>query len=189
MIACILSSRAPALNILGIDINLKAIKEANHNAFINPQFQNLSFRHTSYQELLAEENSFNTIICNPPFFNTAMPSHNIDKAFAKHTLTLSPELIIETARGLLSAQGTLNLVTDLRSISRIERLARTYGLVITRINLVRPKPDIEANRLLMEFSRNLKAAKNVESEIIIRNQDGSYHKSYIELTRDLYLKF
>lgn len=189
VIACILASKEPALNILGIDINPKAIKEANQNALINPQFQHLSFRLTSYQELLYTEKKFNTIICNPPFFDTAMPSYDIDEALAKHTLTLSPELIVETAAGLLCPEGTLNLITNLRNISEIEKLANTYGLAITRISFVRPKPDIEANRQLMEFSRNLKAAKSKGSEIIIRNLDGSYHNSYIELTRDLYLKF
>lgn len=191
LIACIVASRSPQLHILGIDISEIAIAEARHNVDINPQFANLSFGLKSYQEMLEDEGRgiFDLIISNPPFFDTNMPSSIAATAAAKHIKSLSPEIILKSAHRLLSEEGSFSLITENRNLQANIQLAKMNNLILSRLCRVRPKPSKPQNRMLMEFRKSPTKKKNCITELVIRNEDNSYHILYKNLTNQLYLNF
>ena len=132
-----------------------------------------------------ESDSFDTVVCNPPYFinnDKKMINNDLVKAIARHEITLNLDDIFKSSRYLLKNGGNLAIVhrTD-RFIEIIEKF-RYYGLEPKKIQFIYPKQDKNSDLFLIEGVKNGKVGLKILPNLIIHNDDGSY-KDYI---RDLF---
>jgi len=69
---------------------------------------------------------------------------------------------------------------------RFLNMAQDHNLFCTKKTIVKPTPNKQANRVLLELQRTKQII--IENELIIEDKGRhQYSKEYIELTKDFYL--
>ncbi len=186
-IPLILSTKTNA-DIIGVEIqkdvyNL-ALKTVQYNK-LEKQIQILNGNINDIYKGLGAE-SFDTIVCNPPFFkiNSETKQNESEyKKVARHEIFLDLEQLFQISRYLLKTGGNIAVV------HRPERLVDIISTMLKndiqpkRIQFVHPKIDTLANCLLIEGTKYGKSGVKILKPIYAHNLDGSYSdeiKKYFE---------
>ena len=188
LIALMMAQRTSA-QIIGIEIEKNAAEEATHN-FARSNWKNrLSVQNISFQEFAKKNNEkFDLIISNPPFFINDQKSKHTNMAIAKHNDLLPlPDLILGCKK-LISEEGKIAVILPIVAAKKIIELACETGLFLTRLTEIFPTPQKESNRYLMEFSTK-KQTLPKNTLTIFEELNGKFSKSYKELTKEFYLNF
>lgn len=154
------------------DLAVKSIKENNLEdkiKIINEDVNNLSN--------IYESESFDIVICNPPYFKTKnkeLLNDNDIKTIARHEVKLNLDDIFRQARYLLKNGKKLVMVHRPDRLIEIIDIMKKYNFEPKRIKLCYPKANEDANILLIEAVKNGKSGLKVEKPLIIHNEDGSY---------------
>lgn len=170
--------------ITGVELDKDAAADCKYNMESSPWADRLSVDNKDFEQI---EGQFDLIISNPPFFTGDLAAAGTSRMLARQGISLNYFTLIEFAAKHLTAKGRLAFTSDMRHESAIVYTAEINRLSLSRICRVSGKEGREPVRLLWEFS---KGKETLESKEFLshRNADGSYHKDYIGLTRDFYLK-
>jgi tRNA1Val (adenine37-N6)-methyltransferase len=188
LIALMLAQRAPYARITAIDIDQKAVEQAQYNFSISPWKERLECHLSALQQVEGEE-LFDLIVSNPPYFQDSLKNPDNQRAMARHTDTLSySELLAHSAR-LLTHNGTLALVLPIEAEQQIITIAQTHKLYPTHITHVYPKPGKAAKRLLIAFSL-LPIANSpspIANSLTLESATSPRSEEYKNLTQEFYL--
>lgn len=177
-------------HITGIDIDATSIKEAHENNLLFPfQPTHNTFIHTSLQDFSENTHNlrFDLIVSNPPFFAHSLKPATEARQKSKHSDSTLPfhELACCVSK-IITENGLFYLILPVIEGGEFETIAQDYLHLTEKITIF-PKEHKAAHRLVLGFSKTVQERK--ESQIIIRNDDNSYHHTYQEITRDFYLNF
>jgi len=187
LIALMLAQRSTA-KITAIEIEQKAATEARENVASSPWKDRIEVLHTSFQELAQTTSvKFDLLVSNPPFFTKASKAASNERTLARHNDSLSFEELILHSSELLHENGSLALIIPADAFDVLNNLADSSGLFLKRLTRIHPKPSKPVNRMLVQWTKKKSDAEI--KEISIYQNDGSFTKDYIDLTRDFYLKF
>ena len=128
-------------------------------------------------DLYFDINSFDVIVCNPPYFKLNENSNIndcIQKTIARHEKEITLSEIVGSAKRFLKNNGTFAMVhrTD-RLIEIIEEF-RKNNIEPKRIRLVYPKKGKESNMFLIEGRKNGKNGLKVLPPLYVHNDKGDY---------------
>lgn len=167
-----------------IDIDYNSVKEAAQNFGQSPWKNRLLATHSSLQQYAVScRQKYDLVISNPPYFTNSLKNQTGSKTLARHNDQLPFNELISCSKNLLVPEGRMQLVLPANEQNNICSYARKYGLSLSRIIYVHPKPDKEANRIITEFS--LANIAHVESQQLqLRNAGGEYSTDYIALLKD-----
>ena len=187
LIALMLAQRSEAM-ITGIDIDQSAVLQANENVQTSPWSNRISIFEKSLQDFTLNSNErFDLIVSNPPYFVNSTKTPVENRTAARHTDLLTHEELIEHSLKLLSPVGRICLILPIIEGQKCIEFAETKHLFCTKQVTVYPKPNVEAKRLLLEFSL-VKSAKS-ETKITIESETRhQYSTEFTELAKDFYLK-
>ncbi len=188
LIALMIAQRSQNSFITGIDIDQHAAIEAAENAGKSPWPHRISIQHISFQNF-AETNTgkFSLIISNPPFFSNSVKNANTRLSAARHNHLLPFADIISGTRRMLDEKGHLSIILPVDEADLFIESASNNGLFLRRIANVKPFPDKEPNRSLMEFS--FLKSETVRTVFSVYNETKlNYSQEFISLARDFYLK-
>jgi tRNA1Val (adenine37-N6)-methyltransferase len=186
LIALMLAQRSES-SILAIDIEENAVLQATENIKNSPWPNRVEVKQIALQDL-AETTSdhFDLIVSNPPYFVNSLKTPVLNRTTARHTDTLTHEELIENAMKLMTPDGRICIILPVAEGLQCIEFAESKGLYCSKKVNVYPKPDIEAKRLLMEFSL-LKTEMEV-SELVIEIERHHYSPEFVRLAKDFYLK-
>lgn len=124
-----------------------------------------------------EPNSFDIIVCNPPYFKMNEKSNlneSIQKTIARHEKEITLSEIISIAKKYLDNNGTFAMVhrTD-RLIEIIEEF-RKNNIEPKRIRLIYPKVGEESNMFLIEGRKNGRVGLKILHPLIAHHNNGEY---------------
>jgi tRNA1Val (adenine37-N6)-methyltransferase len=148
----------------------------------------IKVENTSLQNFNSDQDKFDLIVTNPPYFSDSLKNPDPRKTFARHNDSLSSEELLEGVSKLLDEQGRLQLILPYVEGNIFIAGANKFGLYCNNILKIKPLPTSEIRRLILTFSRIRK--KPVESFLTFEH--GKRHEftdEYINLTKDFYLKF
>jgi tRNA1Val (adenine37-N6)-methyltransferase len=188
LIALMLAQRAPYARITAIDIDQKAVEQAQYNFSISPWKERLECHLSALQQVEGEE-LFDLIVSNPPYFQDSLKNPDNQRAMARHTDTLSySELLAHSAR-LLKQQATLALVLPIEAEQQIITIAQTHKLYPTHITHVYPKPGKAAKRLLIAFSLLpiANCLSPIANSLTLESATSPRSEEYKNLTQEFYL--
>ena len=188
LIALMLAQRCSSI-ISGIEIEKNAAAEAVENISGSPWKNRIEILNISFQNYTqSTSGKFDLILSNPPFFVQDKKPLNNNLAIAKHSDLLPLSDLIAGSAQLLNRNGKLALILPVLQAKKAIDLAEIKGLFLTRQTEVKPTPNKNPNRILMEFS-TVKSKLNSDSLTIYENSGSDYSQQYKELTKDFYLKF
>ena len=187
VISLILAQRCQA-QITAIDIHQASIWEARANFKESPWSDRLKALMIPYQLYARQGNpiQYDLIISNPPFFENDLKSSDENRNLARHNDQLSFRDFLLASRNFISEKGNLSLILPVTEGKLFIKEAQNFGFYLQKQIEIKPKPEKEANRLILSFGNQV-MDEIQEKSITIRNSDNSYTEAYKTLTEDFYL--
>lgn len=190
VISLMLAQRSDAMTIDAVELDENAYEQTVENFEQSDWGDRLYCYHASFQEFATEmqeeEESYDLIISNPPFYTDEFETENEARNKARFTSSLSFKELIENSTKILSESGIFSVVIPYKEEQNFVSIALENNLYLNRVCRVKGNLSSEIKRSLLEFSFQQEELK--EEELIIEISRHQYTEKYKELTRDFYLK-
>lgn len=185
LIALMLAQRFPSSTLLGIDIDEAAVSQARENVAASPFADRVVIEGVSLQELDAAPETFDAIVCNPPFFEESLLSPDAGRTTARHTTSLPfAELIEHTAR-LLKPDGRFCVILPTTSFDSFHLQCFPLGLSLAVRCDIQTSPGKAPKRTMACFRKAEGITRR--DELLVLTEGGQRSAAYSALTRDFYL--
>lgn len=186
LIALMCAQRFPNLTILGIEAEINAAQEAFVNVKNSPFVHQIEIKHQTLQQLIGEAQRFDSIVCNPPFFEGVFEENSARK-LARHIQELPPEILIDSIKKLLTSNGIANVIYPFELMERVEKtIAQNQLFVHHQTHILATADSKKPERVLYSFGRNEK--EKVIDQIAIETSRHVYTREYRQLTGAFYQK-
>ncbi len=188
LIALMLAQRSPEqVKIHAIELEESAAKEAAHNFGQSKWGNRLAVSHSSLQQFSTSE-TFDLIVCNPPFFKSGNTAKELARARARHDDCLSLQELVTGAVKLLSNKGLFSLIIPTDRLADLLAETNKVGLSLRRQTAVYPNPLKAAKRQLLCFGKEPQYCVPTELtlETGVRHD---YTEAFRALLKDFYLAF
>lgn len=184
LLALMLAQRTDA-QIHALEIDSKVAQQAKENVLHSPWPNQIKVLNVDFQNYHPQA-VYDQIICNPPFFKNSFKGRSELKNTAIHNDSLPMESLLEQSQALLTDQGCLWVMYPEYEMSRFEKIATDSDLSLSSQTFVYNTFDTPIFRVISEF-RKMTPKEPHQSELIIKEHDGSYTKSFHDLLKDYYL--
>ena len=190
VISLMLAQRCDAMTIDAVEVDEQAHEQCVENFELSDWRDRLFCYNTSFDEFVSEmeeeEEQYDVIISNPPFYVDAFETENEARNKARFTSSLSFENLISGAAKLLSESGVFSVIIPFKEETKFIELAKSKNLFLSNVCRVRGNVDSEIKRSMLAFS--FKTENVLEEELAIEISRHKYTEAYIALTKDFYLK-
>lgn len=190
IIALMLAQRSFALTIDAVEIDNDAYEQTVTNFENSNWGDRLYCYHSSFQnfaeEIAEEDETYDLIISNPPFYTDEFESENDARNKARFTSSLSFNELLKGVSKILSKKGKFAVIIPFKEEQVFVELAKENNLFLNRVCHVKGNPSSAFKRSLLEFSFEDK--KLIKENLTIEIKRHQYTDEYINLTKDFYLK-
>ena len=187
LISLMVAQRSIA-KIVGIEIDPNAVTQSIENIKNSPWNERMTIINSDFIDWAStQQNKFDHIVSNPPFFNSGPKASIIERATARHENSLTYEALIKSAIPLLTNDGKISIISPFDRKDDIIFYCELSQLHISRLTYVSSKPNCNPNRILWEICKHKQILS--QSHLFIRNDNNGYSEEYIKLTKDFYLNF
>ena len=190
IIALMLAQRSFALTIDAVEIDNDAYEQTVTNFENSNWGDRLYCYHSSFQnfaeEIAEEDENYDLIISNPPFYTDEFESENDARNKARFTSSLSFNELLKGVSKILSKKGKFAVIIPFKEEQVFVELAKENNLFLNRVCHVKGNPSSAFKRSLLEFSFEDK--KLIKENLTIEIKRHQYTDEYINLTKDFYLK-
>lgn len=190
VIALMLAQRSDAMTVDAVEIDENAYEQTVENFEQSDWGDRLFCYNASFvefaEEMAEEEEEYDVIVSNPPFYTDAFESDDEARNKARFTSSLSFKELLEGVSKILAENGKFSTIIPFKEEETFIELAKSYQLYPNRICRVKGKPTTEVKRSLLAFSFTENSLQ--EEELIIETKRHQYTDAYINLTKDFYLK-
>lgn len=185
VIALMAAQRNADADIVAIDVDKAATECAARNFERSPWAERLSAKCVRVQDF-ADDERFDAIISNPPYFLDSLLSPSQQRTMARHAVTLTFEELSDSVCRLLSDDGHFTLILPTEEMAIFEAIT---PLSISRYCNVYSIEGGSVKRVMAEFRRRKTTLPKVEELTIELPVRGQFTAEYRQLTKDFYLKF
>ncbi len=189
IISLMIAQRSDA-EIEAVELESNAFEQCVENFENSPWADRLYCYNASFQELVEEieeeEETYDLIVSNPPFYTQDYKSELEDRNLARFENSLPFEILIQGVSKLLSDSGNFTVIIPKKEEEQFINLAKSNNLYLNRLCDVQGNQTSEVKRVLLEFSRKITEIQ--KENLIIETQRHQYTEDYINLTKDFYLK-
>lgn len=181
LVAMMMAQRNFNSKILSIDINEDAVEISAANFLNSPFNEQLQAELVDFKEM-PENQRFDLIVSNPPFFEINSSSKDI---LARQTVALNFEELIRKSSRLLAENGIFSVIIPQSSFFVFKDLSLKHHLKLQRKVSIFGTENSLAKRVLLEFGFKEKIVK--EEQVIIENSPRKYSDQYLEITKDFHV--
>ncbi|WP_417786075.1 tRNA1(Val) (adenine(37)-N6)-methyltransferase [Tenacibaculum sp.] len=190
VISLMLAQRSDAMTIDAVEIDENAYEQTVENFEQSDWGDRLFCYNASFvefaEEMEEEEEVYDVIVSNPPFYTDNYETEDKARNKARFTSSLSFEELLKGVSKILSDNGKFSTIIPFKEEGGFIELAKNYNLQVNRVCRVKGTPDTEIKRSLLELS--FVKTPIQEEELIIEIKRHQYTEAYINLTKDFYLK-
>jgi tRNA1Val (adenine37-N6)-methyltransferase len=187
LLSLMVAQRSEA-TIDAVEINPEAAAQAEENFAFSPWADRLSLHPVSLQEFVKyNQQNYDVILSNPPFFLASLKSGNAAKDSAKHTGDLFFEDILAFAQKHLTPEGKLYILLPPAEATHFAKLAPAHELYLAETIEVYTYINGQCIRHIQTYSFAAPTALTI-SQLHIREADKTtYTSEFTELLREYYL--
>lgn len=186
LIALMMAQRFAYATITAIDIDGDACEEARANAAASRFADRITVEQSSLQDF-APTACFDSIVSNPPFFQSSLKAPDPRRAMARHADSLPFGVLFSRIDALLTADGVFSAVVPADGAADFIAEGYLHGLRLTRRCDVRTTERKPPRRSLLTFARQAYGPAEHE-EHVLQRPDGSRSEWYQKLTDDFYIR-
>ncbi len=186
LIALMVAQRSKA-QIIAIDIDNHSFQQTYININQSPWSERIVAFHISLQDFaIKQSDKFDHIVSNPPYFSNSLKSKESSRNLARHNESLPLQDLIKISKSLLTNDGKLSLILPVDEAEQACVIAKENALFCSKKLGLKPLPNKNFKRLLLEFQTEEIVCQH--SELIIENERGIYTPQYAEMVKEFYLK-
>ena len=190
VIALMMAQRSDALTIDAIEIDENAYEQCVDNFELSDWSDRLFCYNTSFEEFVTEmeveEEKYDVIISNPPFYSDTFETNNEARNKARFTSSLTFNNLISGVSKMLSDSGEFSVIIPFKEEEHFVAIANQNNLFLKKVCRVKGTSTSELKRSLLTFS--FEKEKCIEETLVIETERHQYTKEYRSLTKDFYLK-
>jgi tRNA1Val (adenine37-N6)-methyltransferase len=190
VIGLMLAQRSEAMTIDAVEVDENAYEQTVANFEESDWGDRLYCYSATFQEfaneIADEEETYDLIVSNPPFYTDDFETENEARNKARYTSSLSFEVLLIGVSKILSSKGKFAVIIPFKEEEVFINLAKENNLFVNRVCHIQGNPTSEIKRSLLEFSFYQTEIK--KEHLIIELDRHQYTEDYINLTKDFYLK-
>ena len=190
VIALMLAQRSDAMTIDAVEGDEQAFEQAVENFEKSIWKDRLYCYNATFQEFVKEiqeeEETYDLIVSNPPFYTDDFETLNFARNKARFTSSLSFEELVTGVSKILSKNGKFSVIIPCKEEVQFIAIAEENNLFVNRICRVQGNINSPVKRSLLTFSFRKTAIE--EAQLIIETTRHNYTEDYTRLTKDFYLK-
>ena len=190
VISLMIAQRSDAMTIDAVEIDENAYEQTVANFEESDWGDRLYCYNATFnefaEEIAEEEETYDLIVSNPPFYNDDFETDDVARNKARFTSSLSFKELIVGVSKILSEKGKFCVVIPFKEETNFINLGIENNLRLNRICRVKGNETSEIKRCLLEFSFD--ETEIQEESLIIEIERHQYTEDYINLTKDFYLK-
>src|SRR5688572_23512187 len=182
LLSLMVAQRSDA-GITAVEIDAAAAEQAQENIAESPWKNRIVLAKKSLQEFgKINTQTFDVIICNPPFFQASLRSPNAAKTIAKHTQELPFEDILTFVLKFLNPEGVFYLLLPPAEAEIFRKLAQSVKLFPGKELQIFTQPNGKHLRTIYAYTFQENPIRS--AELIIRNRDQSSAADFTDLPTD-----
>jgi tRNA1Val (adenine37-N6)-methyltransferase len=186
LIALMLAQRFENAKVTAVEIEQNCARQCFDNIKNSPYSQRVLIENTSIQNLALSENEpFDLLVSNPPFFIDAYASENDQRNLARHNTTLRQHELWKSVTDLSHEKSAFCIILPINEGELFIAKGKEYPWHLASKVWVKGSPDSKAKRVLMRFTRI--KTEYVESEIVLEKERGTYTDAFKEWVKEFYL--
>lgn len=188
LVALMAAQRSPQSHITGIDIDEAATLQAQENVMQSPFAEHIQIKHIAFEDFTTDT-PFDTLLCNPPFFEETLLSPNKQRNTARHTNSLTFENLIAHASTLLKEMGTFQVIIPAEATAKFRQLCFAHHLYLCRLTWVKTTERKAPKRVLLcfVFSSQQNNVFTYHEDTLTLTENGMRTAEYTQLTNDFYM--
>lgn len=157
-----------------IDKQESMLRYAQHNFTLNGLHVTA---HLGDFVAMEEGERFDTIISNPPFYDSAVQqSSNTHLNIARYAHHLPIDGLIRKVKRLIKPRGRFIFCYDAKQIDRLLFTLKTHGLNPETIQFVHPKLDREAKLVMIATRNNSKSMTQILPPLVVFDEESCYRE-------------
>lgn len=170
-----------------VEIEAGAAAQATENFNASPWGTRIRIHQTDIRDLSFKER-FDTIICNPPFYENELASPDAKRNMAHHAGGLLLQDLLPLIGQYLAADGNAYLLLPAKRKSEIPALLEKNGLKAGHWVWVKQSHAHDPFRIMIRCGhKNAEEVSTPESTIVIEESPGIYTEAFVGLLKDYYL--
>ncbi len=179
-IPMILTTKTKA-KIFGIELQKELFDMAKESIQINELEERITLINDNMKNIKKHfsPNTFDVILCNPPFFKYTENS-NINKVeqklIARHEKEIKLEEIVQIAKTYLKNNGIIAIVHRTERFVEIVELFKKYSIEPKRIQLIYTTKDKDSKMFLIEGRKNAHTGLKILKPLVIHEDNGEYRE-------------
>lgn len=189
LLALMLAQRTKA-EIHAVEIDESAYQQAFENVTDSPFSSQIKVFNTPIQQFCPPSvlsNTYDLIICNPPFYQNDLRSPQKQRNVALHAQTLTLDELLDSAKKLLKETGEFVVLLPPFEMQALTEKAIICQLFPSKILIIRNFEDSAIFRMICTFS--FKKPEPLTDTLIIYDESRSYTSAFRELLKAYYLIF
>jgi tRNA1Val (adenine37-N6)-methyltransferase len=186
LLSLMLAQRFQDLKITAIDIDEASCQQSLQNAQRSPWKDRMEIIQNDVRTWRPQE-PFDTVICNPPYFDEGLVSQRDVRANARHGIMLSFKELWTSIDSLVKQDGNANLVMPATEFERLSEAANEVGWYTSRRTEVLKYLGSAPGLILTEWKRSQAEISPKVETLVIHEVGGGYTAAFKELTADFYL--
>ena len=186
LIALMMAQRYPQAKVTAIDIDDGAVRQAKENVSASPFVDRINVIKADVLTF-EEEEKYDSIVCNPPFFEDSLTCPDPQRTEARHTVSLGYRQLMEAAFRLLKDDGCFSLIIPSDCRERLESEAHLRGFFLSRVCSIQTTPKKTPKRYMIELTKQ--PVNEVDTTNgILESSPQVRSVWYRELTKEFYIK-
>ncbi|MFB7817970.1 tRNA1(Val) (adenine(37)-N6)-methyltransferase [Paenibacillus chitinolyticus] len=178
VIPLLLSTRTPAAEIWGVEIQERLAGMGKRNIELNGLQDRLHMVHADLKQIhwTLGASGYDLVTVNPPYLPVPAGEQNRNEhvAAARHELFCTLEDVVASSAKLLKAGGKMAMVHRPNRLVDICTLMRQYRVEPKRVRFVHPRQGEEAMMVLIEGIRDGKADMRTLPPLFVHEEGGRY---------------
>lgn len=185
LVSLMIAQRFPNVDVLGVEIDELACRQAVENAANSPFAQQVSFVCADFLTMDITD-KFDSIVTNPPYYEEDTLPTDVHRANARHTYSLPISLLVEKSASILCDKGCFAIVLPKQMERQIVAICLHVGLNLSSRLYVRTVERKEPKRVLLCFVKGDSLTTHEET-LTLLDTNGKRTKEYSELCSAFYL--
>lgn len=183
LLSLMLAQRYPKAEIMAIEPDSLSFECARLNFENSKWASRLKAECCKVQDFIRLE-SFDGIICNPPFFDNQLLSENARKRMVRHTITLNHVELLLAVKMLLNDEGRAFILIPAIHQKQVMQAAKTMELFITEITEIRSRKSKAPQLLIFRIEKKELECRHKR---FITYENESYSLQALEIFEPFYL--
>lgn len=185
VLSLMLAQRYPEANITAIEIDENAVVDAKKNFAESKWSDRIALEHISFQDYLNAHPDplFDSVVCNPPYFDRSLECPNPGRTRARHTSSLPFPTLIEGAYQLLAEDGLFSVCIPPEVLQDFLNISFETGFSLQHNYIIKTIPEKGPKRHVLVLKKGL-VSQPREEICCMRNSDRTRSDWYLELMKD-----